>query len=106
MYRVLSCLAVEHDYRLVALAAFICAAAALASFSIYSQAAISHGFRRTSLLVLTGVCSASGIWATHFIAMLAYEGGFPIAYDQVMTANLANVALATAHHHRYLFVQV
>ena len=94
MYRVLSCLVVQHDYRLVALAAFICAIAALASFNIYSQVALSRSFRRASLLVLTGVCSASGIWATHFIAMLAYEGGFPIAYDQVMTAGSFAIAVS------------
>ena len=46
----------------------------------------SHGLRRWSLLLLTGVCSASGIWATHFIAMLAYDAGFPIAYEPVTTA--------------------
>lgn len=94
MYRVLTCLAVQHDYRLVALAAFICATAALASFNIYSQVAVSRGLRRSGLVVLTGVCSASGIWATHFIAMLAYEGGLPIAYDQLMTAGSFAIAVA------------
>jgi diguanylate cyclase (GGDEF)-like protein len=94
LYRVLSCLTVQHDYRLVALAAFICAAAALASFKIYSHVAASRGLRRSSLLVLTGVCSASGIWATHFIAMLAYEGGAPIAYDPVSTGASLLIAMA------------
>jgi diguanylate cyclase (GGDEF)-like protein len=93
MYRVLSCLTVQHDYRLVALAAAICAVAALASFNIYSQVAVSHGFRRASLLLLTGVCSASGIWATHFIAMLAFDSGFPVAYDPVMTAGSFVIAI-------------
>jgi diguanylate cyclase (GGDEF)-like protein len=93
MYRVLSCLTVQHDYRLVALAAVICAVAALASFNIYSHVAVSHGLRRASLLLLTGVCSASGIWATHFIAMLAYDSGFPVAYDPVMTAGSFVIAV-------------
>jgi diguanylate cyclase (GGDEF)-like protein len=93
LYRVLSCLTAQHDYRLVALAAFICAAAALASFNIYSHVAASRGLRRSSLLLLTGVCSASGIWATHFIAMLAYESGFPAAYDPVTTAGSLLIAM-------------
>ncbi|MEA2928437.1 MAG: hypothetical protein QOG38_865 [Hyphomicrobiales bacterium] len=96
MYRVLSCLTAQHDYRLVALAAFICAAAALASFNIYSHVAASRGLRRSSLLLLTGICSASGIWATHFIAMLAYESGVPVAYDPVTTAgSLLTAIVAT-----------
>lgn len=93
MYRVLSCLTVQHDFRLVALAAVICAVAALASFNIYSHVAVSRGYRRSSLLLLTGVCSASGIWATHFIAMLAFDSGFPVAYDPVMTAGSFVIAV-------------
>lgn len=94
MHRVLSCLTAQHDYRLVALAFFICAVAALASFNIYSHVAASRGLRRSSLLLLTGVCSASGIWATHFIAMLAYESGFPIGYEPVTTVGSLLIAMA------------
>jgi diguanylate cyclase (GGDEF)-like protein len=86
MYQVLSCLTTQHDDRLVALAALICAAAAFASFKIYSYATATHGIRRLSLALLTGVCSASGIWATHFIAMLAFDSGYTIAYEPVTTA--------------------
>jgi NO-binding membrane sensor protein with MHYT domain len=32
-------------------------------------------------LLVTGVCAASGIWATHFVAMLAYEDNIHTAYD-------------------------
>jgi diguanylate cyclase (GGDEF)-like protein len=85
VYQVLSCLTTQHDDRLVALAVLICGAAAFASFKIYSYGAASHGLRRASLAVLTGVCSAAGIWATHFIAMLAYDSGYPIAYEPVAT---------------------
>jgi diguanylate cyclase (GGDEF)-like protein len=93
MYRVLTCLTVQHDYRLVTLSVLICAAAALASFNIYSHVAVSRGLRRAGLLLLTGACSASGIWATHFIAMLAYESGVPIVYDPVTTAGSFLIAV-------------
>lgn len=86
MHRILTCLTVEHDYRLVLLAGLLCAVAAVATFNIYSRVAASDGPRRAALLLLTGVCSASGIWATHFISMLAYNAGFPIAYEPVTTA--------------------
>jgi diguanylate cyclase (GGDEF)-like protein len=91
--RILSCLTVQHDYRLVLLAALICAAAAVTTFKIYSDVVSSHGLRRLSLLLLTGVCCASGIWATHFISMLAYDAGFPIAYEPVTTAASFLIAL-------------
>ena len=41
--RVLSCLTEQHDYLLVLLAAVICAATSLTSFSIYSRAAQAQG---------------------------------------------------------------
>ncbi len=96
MYRVLTCLTVQHDYRLVALATLICVAAALASFKIYSYVGASEGRRRFSLLVLTGICSGAGIWATHFIAMLAYDAGFPIAYEPVATGASFLIAVSAA----------
>ena len=92
--RVLTCLTAQHDYRLVALAVAICAIAALASFKIYAHVAVSDGLRRSILLVLTGICSASGIWATHFIAMLAYDAGFPVAYEPFATAGSFFIAIA------------
>lgn len=96
MYRVISCIATQHDYRLVLLAALICAAAAVTSFKIYAHVGVSQGRRRLALIFLTGVCSAAGIWATHFVAMLAYEPSFPTAYDPIMTAASLLGAMITA----------
>jgi diguanylate cyclase (GGDEF)-like protein len=96
MYRMLACLTVQHDYRLVALAALICVVGALVSFKIYSQVASSEGSRRLYLLALTGVCSGAGIWATHFIAMLAYDAGLPIAYEPITTAASFVIAVSAS----------
>ena len=41
---------------------------------------------RSLWLLITGVCAASGIWATHFVAMLAFDAGIPTAYDPALTA--------------------
>ncbi|HYJ11560.1 MAG TPA: EAL domain-containing protein, partial [Polyangiaceae bacterium] len=47
-------------------------------------------------LLVTGVCAASGIWATHFVAMLAYEDNLPTTYDPGLTAaSLVIAILAT-----------
>jgi len=77
MYRVLACLTNEHNYWLVGLAALVCVATALTSFLMYSIACASQDGRRLGWAVLTGVCAGSGIWATHFVAMLAYRGALP-----------------------------
>ncbi|HXF53163.1 MAG TPA: MHYT domain-containing protein, partial [Hyphomicrobiaceae bacterium] len=96
MYRVLTCLAVEHDLRLVALAAATCAMATFTAFAIYAQAVDNAGFKRLGWLFLTAVVSACGIWATHFIAMLAYDPGLPVSYDPVLTiASLLIAVVAT-----------
>ncbi len=95
MYRVLSCLTEEHDYRLVLLAAIICAATSITSFSIYSRAAQGQGLNKLGWLFLTGVATGSGIWATHFVAMLSYSAGVPTAYDPLVTAVSLLVAVAS-----------
>ena len=77
LYRVLGCPTDQHDYGLVLLAAAICAAAAITAFGIYSRIGHARARMRWKWLVLTGMCTASGVWATHFVAMLAYKSGVP-----------------------------
>jgi diguanylate cyclase (GGDEF)-like protein len=96
MYRVLACLTNDHDYWLVGLAALVCIATALTSFRMYSIACASQGIRRFGWAVITGVCTGSGIWATHFVAMLAYRGGLPTYYEPVATLGSLLVAVALA----------
>ena len=44
---------------------------------------------------LTAMCTAVGIWATHFVAILAYDPGSPTDYDPVLTiASLLIAAMA------------
>lgn len=90
MYRLVTCIATEHDLRLVLLAALICATAAFTSFRIYARATSARAaqdrqYRRLAWLGLTGLSTGAGIWSTHFVAMLAYDSGFPTAYDPTLT---------------------
>ena len=96
MYRVLACLTNEHDYRLVALAVLVCIAATSTSFMMYSVACATKDRRRLGWAALTGVCAGSGIWATHFVAMLAYRGALPTYYDPMATSASLLVAIALA----------
>ncbi|NJO23830.1 MAG: EAL domain-containing protein, partial [Sphingomonadales bacterium] len=98
MLRVLSCVATEHDLRLVVLAALICAMAAFTSFRIYARATGARGvqdhkYRRLAWLGLTGLSTGAGIWSTHFVAMLAYDSGFPTAYDPALTVASLVIAI-------------
>ena len=84
MGRVVDNLLLDHDLRLVLLAAAICALGAVSTMSVSSRAA---GPRRKALwLVLLSVCAAATVWSTHFIAMLAYKVGMPTTYDPGLTA--------------------
>ena len=69
MYRVLSCLTEQHDYRLVLLAVLICAVTTFTAFQVYSSARQSEGLKWLGWIFLTGLATGAGIWATHFVAM-------------------------------------
>ena len=75
MFRVLTCLADEHDWRLIVLAALVCFAASLVAINIFHRAEASRGRTRLIWVAIAGGAIGYGIWATHFIAMLAYDPG-------------------------------
>jgi diguanylate cyclase (GGDEF)-like protein/PAS domain S-box-containing protein len=81
MYRVLSCLGTEHDWRLVVLAGVICFLASSVAVSLFDRARSSQGRVRQVWIALDATVSGCGIWATHFIAMLAYEPGVSAGYS-------------------------
>ncbi len=93
MYRVLTCLTGQHDYRLVALAALVCLVASITAFWLYPAALNRQGARRWWLVALAGGCTAAGIWTTHFVAMLAYDAGLPVTYDLQLTVGSLLIAI-------------
>jgi len=96
MYRILNCLTTQHDPRLVLLAAVVCAVAIVTTFKTYAHALDSDPSKKLIWLLLTAFCAASGIWATHFLAMLAYDSGTPVSYDPLLTAASLVVAIAVS----------
>ena len=86
MFKVLTCLLGEHDLRLVALAGIVCFLASLSAVSLFHRARATRGRARATWLIVAGTATGCGIWATHFIAMLAYEPGVATAYDVGLTA--------------------
>jgi signal transduction histidine kinase len=95
MPNVLTCLAQEHDPRLVVLAGLVCLFACYTAFNLLSRSRGADS-RGDQWLWLTGaaVVAGCGVWATHFIAMLAYRPGLPLGYDLGLT--MLSVAAAAA----------
>jgi diguanylate cyclase (GGDEF)-like protein len=91
MLRVYACITQEHDFRLVLVAGGICLLAAFTAFSIFEQGRRAS-VRRWAWVGLAGFIAGTGIWATHFIAMLAYQPHLPVGYD----LNLTLVSIAAA----------
>lgn len=85
MFRVLTCLTAEHDYRLVVLAGVVCFLASITAVNLFHRARSTRAGVRAAWLITAGAATGCGIWGTHFIAMLAYEPGVPTAYDIGLT---------------------
>ena len=94
MFRVLYCLQTQHDWRLVALAALVCVAACSIAVLLLRRAQATDGPTRMHWVLTAGAATGFGIWATHFIAMLAFEPGHLAGYDLPKT--LLSLACAMA----------
>ncbi|NLS00962.1 EAL domain-containing protein [Rhizobium sp. P38BS-XIX] len=83
--RVLSCIFTEHSLWLVLLAAFVCVSGGWITLNLLERAEKTYGLQRGGWIFLTGVAAGSSIWCTHFVAILAYEVGAPVAFDPILT---------------------
>ena len=96
MYQVLTCLTTEHDLRLVVLAGAVCFLASTVAISLFDRARSSQGYARMIWTVLDAAVSGCGIWATHFIAVLAYDPGTGAGYSiRVTVLSLVFAVLIT-----------
>jgi diguanylate cyclase (GGDEF)-like protein/PAS domain S-box-containing protein len=85
MLKVYGCIVNAHDLRLVGLAAVICALASLTAITLLHHVRKSIGQMRYVWLMVSAITTGFGIWATHFIAMLAFSPGLPSAYNVALT---------------------
>jgi signal transduction histidine kinase len=94
MFRVIDCIVGNHDPRLVALAVVLCLFACATAMSLIGRAKAGRGRVRTLWVAGAGFVAGSGIWATHFVAMLAYQPGFPFGFDITLTVTSIAIAIA------------
>src|SRR5262245_20750426 len=85
MYRVVTCLTTEHDWRLVVLAGTICWFASAVAISLFHRSGASRGRTRATWIALDAAVGGFGIWATHIVAMLAYTPGAGAGYSIPVT---------------------
>jgi NO-binding membrane sensor protein with MHYT domain/methyl-accepting chemotaxis protein len=80
---------------LVVVAGLICFLASLVAIGLLQIARTAVGRQRIIWIVIAGMAAGCGIWATHFIAILAYDtGGLPLGFDVGLTALSLFVAIA------------
>src|SRR5947209_19018427 len=85
MLAVYNCITNAHDLRLVVLAAIICSLASFTAITLLHHVGKSTGVMRHIWLTVSAVATGFGIWATHFIAMLAFSPGIPSGYNIALT---------------------
>ena len=85
MLTVYNCIVHAHDLRLVGLAAVICLLASFTAVNLLNHVRTSTGNMRVAWLCVSATATGFGIWATHFIAMLAFSPGLPTAYNISLT---------------------
>lgn len=93
MFTVLECVAVQHDREIVLLAALICLLGMLAFFHLLLRAEESPSSRKPYWVLVAAFAAGLSVWATHFVAMLAYKGTVPIGFDFYFTALSAVLAV-------------
>ena len=85
MFKIYNCIANAHDLRLVGLAALVCVLASFAAINLLRHARKTRGHMRGVWLAVSAITTGFGIWATHFIAMLAFTPGIPSGYNIILT---------------------
>lgn len=86
MQSIVTCLQEAHHVPTLILAAVICFVGVYGSFSIAQQAGRSDGVARkkwAAVSIMTAGCTA---WATHMVALLAFQPGVQSGFEPFLTA--------------------
>jgi diguanylate cyclase len=94
MFKIYTCIAYAHDLRLVGLAALVCVLASFAAINLLRHAKKSVGRTQSVWLAVSATSTGFGIWATHFVAMLAFTPGIPSGYNIVLTMLSLAIAIS------------
>ena len=85
MQRLYMCILQEHDLRLVVVGAVICLLSCYVTVMLLARAREMRKTSGIAWLSAASVVFGSGVWATHFIAELAFRPGIPIDFSGGLT---------------------
>lgn len=100
MFIVFNSLTNHHDFIHMLIAIAVLGFSLVCSLLVFQRGQIARsetGSRRW--VIAAGIITGLGVWATHFIALIGYQPGFPIKFDAIVTlmsALIAIVGLTTA----------
>ncbi len=85
MLRLVGCVTQQHDIRLVGMAVLVCLLACGVALNLFGRALAAAGRERAVWLAGVALAFGGGVWATHFVAMLAYRPGIPFGFSLPLT---------------------
>jgi PAS domain-containing protein/uncharacterized protein YoxC len=92
MSDILGYLAVEHDWRLIAVACAVNLLASLCAVGLFHRARSSQERARATWILVASMAAGIGIWATHLTATLAHDPDIAIANAAVTVLGMSLVA--------------
>ncbi|MGZ5925573.1 MAG: ATP-binding protein [Rhizomicrobium sp.] len=101
MLNVIGCITGQHDKLLLMLAGLLCVFACFTSVSMVTRAAVARGTVRQLWIAAAGFVTGCGIWASHFVWMLAYRSSLAIGFHIpfVFVSALAAIVLSGLGYH-------
>ncbi len=96
MMRVALCIAQEHDLRLIVLALLVCLIGSSATIQLFGRIESAGGKSRLGWITLAAVSTGTMVWATHFVAMMAFRAHAPVVLDPLLTLLSLLVAIGLA----------
>ncbi len=85
MITVFNCIVGKHNLALVFVAVLVCLFGSAVALRLLRRAVPAAGAQRLGWRFLAAVAGGGGVWATHFVAMLAYEPPAPTSIDPALT---------------------
>ena len=90
----LTCLATEHDWRLLIAAVFVCVLGTATCMRLFNQSHNRKRSERDLMLLVAGLVGGVAVWTTHFVAMLAFQPVTRFDYD--LFATLGSLIIAAS----------
>ncbi|MFN3535975.1 MAG: ATP-binding protein [Brevundimonas sp.] len=81
MRATLTCLATEHDWRLLIAAVFVCVIGTATCMRLFNHSQSRKRSERDLVLLFAGLVGGVTVWTTHFVGMLAFQPVTRFDYD-------------------------